>query len=229
MKQVQKRIINSIALSLALLLSAVVAFGQDSLSGKYEGTAKVAGSPDAQIMLELKNEGGKISGHLMSGTTSFEISEGSFTDGKLSLKLGPAAKDGVLNATVTAEKITGDWLAGSQKKAVELKKAVAATAVAPAAINLTGQWEAVADANGQPVPFLLVLNVEGEKVTGSSSSQLGESKITTGTWKDGKLYFQLEGQNGTVTMSGTVVEGKLAGEFDFSGQLQGKWVAVKKN
>jgi hypothetical protein len=53
--------------------------------------------------------------------------------------------------------------------------------------------------------------------------------IKAGTWKDGKLNFTLEGQNGSVTLSGAVVDGKLSGEFDFSGQLQGKWVAVKKN
>ncbi len=229
MKQVQKKTINSIALSLVFSLSVVSAFAQDAPSGKYEGTAKVAGSPDAQITLELKSESGKISGHLMNGETKIEVSEASFAEGKLSLKLGPAAKEGVLTATVTAEKISGDWVAGTQKKTVELKKAAAAAAVAPAAFNLTGEWDAVADASGQPFPFLLVLNIDGEKVTGSSSSQLGESKISTGTWKDGKLYFQMEGQNGTVTMSATVIDGKLSGEFDFAGQLQGRWVAVKKS
>jgi hypothetical protein len=30
-------------------------------------------------------------------------------------------------------------------------------------------------------------------------------------------------------MSATVVEGKLLGQFDYAGQLQGKWAAVKKN
>ncbi|HET7286153.1 MAG TPA: hypothetical protein VFI71_01745, partial [Pyrinomonadaceae bacterium] len=107
--------------------------------------------------------------------------------------------------------------------------AAAPAAAAPAAVNLNGQWDAVADANGQPFPFLLVLKVEGDKVTGSSSSQLGESVMKEGSWKDGKLVFQLEGQNGTISMSATVIEGKLSGEFDYAGQLQGKWVAVKKN
>ncbi|HEX5965663.1 MAG TPA: hypothetical protein VFY51_07015, partial [Pyrinomonadaceae bacterium] len=110
----------------------------------------------------------------------------------------------------------------------------AAAAAAPPsgsapAFNLNGEWDGVADAQGQPFPFLLKLKVEGETVTGSSSSQLGESQIKSGSWKDGKLVFELEGQNGVITMSATVVEGKLSGEFDFAGQLQGKWVAVKKN
>ena len=229
MKRVSKTVINSVAITLALLISAVAALGQDTLSGKYEGTAR-AGSAETQISLELKNEGGKVTGKLVNGQASYEISEGTFADGKLMLKFGPVSKDGVLNATIAEDKITGDWLAGAVKKTVELKKVGPSTAAAPTApVNLTGQWDAVADAQGQPFPFLLVLNVEGEKVTGSSSSQLGESKITTGTWKDGKLYFQLEGQNGTITMSATVLDGKLSGEFDFAGQLQGKWVAVKKN
>jgi hypothetical protein len=29
-------------------------------------------------------------------------------------------------------------------------------------------------------------------------------------------------------MSATVIEGKLSGEFDYAGQLQGKWVAQRK-
>jgi hypothetical protein len=102
-------------------------------------------------------------------------------------------------------------------------------AAAPAAFNLNGQWDAIADANGQPFPFLLTLKVEGEKVTGNSSSQLGESVVKDGTWKDGKLVFSLEGQNGVISMSATVIEGKLSGEFDYAGQLQGRWVAQKKN
>jgi hypothetical protein len=71
--------------------------------------------------------------------------------------------------------------------------------------------------------------VDGEKVTGSSSSQLGEATISSGSWKDGRLSFQLDGSSGAIVMSATLIEGKLSGEFDYSGQLQGKWVAIKKN
>ncbi len=219
---------------LAFLLGTATALAQgttasETLSGKYEGTAKTSGAPDEQVSLELKNDGGKISGRLMNGQTVIEVSEGTFTDGKLSLKFGAAAKDGVLTANVEGEKITGDWLAGTQKRSVELKKVAAAAATSTATVNLSGQWDAVADAQGQPFPFLLTLKVEGESVSGSSSSQLGDSTIKTGTWKEGRLVFQLEGQNGVISMSAIVVDGKLSGEFDYAGQLQGKWVAIKKN
>jgi hypothetical protein len=220
-------------LSLVILVSAICALAQETPSGKYEGIAKTAGAADVQITLDLKNDAAKFSGQLTNGTKSFEITDGSFKDGKLILKLGEVAKDGVLTATVDGEKLSGDWVAGTQKKTVELKKASAAGAAASATagtpVNLTGQWDGVADANGQPFPFSLTLKVDGEKVSGSSSSQLGESNISSGTWLNGRLSFQLDNPNGAVTMSATVVDGKLSGEFDYAGQLQGKWVAVKKN
>jgi hypothetical protein len=212
-----------------IVLASVAVLAQSDVSGRYEGTAKLAGAADTPLTLELKNEGGKITGHLQAGANSIEVSEANLAEGKLSLKLGPAAKDGVLTVKVDGNKLAGEWIAGAQKKIVELTKAAAAPVAAPAAVNISGQWDAVADAQGQPFPFTLTLKVDGEKVTGNSSSQLGETSISAGSWKDGKLSFQLEGQQGTISMSATIVDGKLSGEFDFAGQLQGKWVAVKKN
>ncbi|HET7113549.1 MAG TPA: hypothetical protein VFI57_07900 [Pyrinomonadaceae bacterium] len=221
-----------------LLVAAMhgAALAQDTLSGKYEGTVKNAGAADEKVSLELKNDGGKISGRLMKGQTAIDISEGMLAESKLSLKLGAAAKDGMISAVVDGEKITGDWTAGAAKRSLELKKVTAAAAPSAAAavpaagaVNLNGQWDGVADAQGQPFPFLLTLKIDGETVTGSSSSQLGEAQLKNGSWKEGKLVFELEGQNGVISMSATVVEGKLSGEFDYAGQLQGKWVAVRKN
>ena len=214
---------------LTFVLGASVALAQDTLSGKYEGTVKTAGAADEKVSLELKNDGGKITGRLMKGETAIDVTEGTLDASKLSLKLGAAAKDGTVSAVVDGDKITGDWTAGDAKRTLELKKVTAAAAAPAGAVNLSGEWDGVADAQGQPFPFVLVLKIDGENVTGSSSSQLGESQIKKGSWKDGKLVFELEGQNGVIAMSAVVIEGKLSGEFDFAGQLQGKWVAVKKN
>lgn len=223
---------------LTFVLGASFALAQDTVSGKYEGTAKTAGAADEKVSLELKNDGGKITGRLMKGETAIDISEGTLAASKLSLKLGAAAKDGTVSALVDGDKITGDWTLGTAKRTLELKKVTTTAAASPTepaesapagAINLNGEWDGVADAQGQPFPFVLVLKIDGQTVTGSSSSQLGESQIKNGSWKDGKLVFEIEGQNGVISMSAMIVEGKLSGEFDFAGQLQGKWVAVKKN
>ena len=209
-------------LTVIFLLGGVAVRAQDALSGKYEGTIKAAGAEE-KLSLELKNEGTKVSGRLMRGNASMEATEGTLKDGMLSMDFG---KDYRLIAKVDGDKLVGDWTGDGVKHSVELMRV--ATAPAPA-VDLNGEWDAVADANGQPFPFLLVLKVEGENVTGSSSSQLGESTVKSGSWKNGQLTFELEGQNGVISMSASIVEGKLSGQFDYSGQLQGKWVAVKKN
>ncbi len=220
-------------LTLTLLLGSIVAFAQD-VSGTYQGMVKRPGAAEEKVTLELKNEGGKITGRATHGDKVAVVTEGKLENGTITLHFGT---EGTFTAKVDGDKLVGETVHGTQKMPLELKKvpataaAPATSAAAPAAgpVDLNGQWEAVADANGQSVPFTLNLKVDGQVVTGGGSSQLGESTIKEGTWKDGKLVMQLEGQNGTISLSAIVVEGKLTGEFDFAGQLQGKWVAVKKN
>lgn len=223
-------------LTLTFLLGSIVAFAQGP-TGTYEGMVKMPNGAEQKVSLELKSEGAKVTGRAKHGDKAIDVTDGKFENGTLTLVFD--SKDHTFTGKVDGDKITGEAGDGAQKIPLELKKVTPAAAAAPAAaapaapaaspINLTGQWEAVADANGQPFPFLLILKVDGEAVTGNSSSQLGESVVKSGTWKDGKLVFQLEGQNGTISMSASVVEGKLSGEFDYAGQLQGRWVAVKKN
>ena len=220
-------------LALTFLLGSMVAFAQGpNVTGTYEGTVKMPNGAEQKLSLELKSEGTKVTGNAKHGDKTIAITEGKFENGTLTLVFD--SKDHTFVGKVDGDKITGEAGDGGQKVPLELKKVTAAATATTAttaagAVNLTGQWEAVADANGQPFPFLLTLKVDGENVTGSSSSQLGEAAVKSGTWKDGNLVFQLEGQNGTISMSAKVVEGKLSGEFDYAGQLQGRWVAVKKN
>ena len=227
----------TLLLTLTFLLGSIAAFAQTSqnLAGTYEGMVKrPGGTTEEKVSLEVKTDAGKISGRATHGAMSIESTDGKFENGMLTLNFG---KDASFVGKVDGDKLVGNLIHGANEKVpVELKKVTAAAPAAPAtpaapagAVNLNGQWEAVADANGQPFPFLLTLKVDGESVSGGSSSQLGEAQLKNGTWKNGQLSFQLEGSNGTISMSATVIDGKLSGEFDYSGQLQGKWVAVKKN
>jgi hypothetical protein len=234
-----KYTINRIALlALTFLLGSLVALAQSApdVSGTYEGMVKRPGATtEDKLTLELKNDAGKITGRAHHGQMAADVTEGKFENGTLTLKFGA---DASFVGKLDGDNLVGEATHGTEKVALSLKKVNAAAstagngaaaAAAPAAVNLNGQWDGVADANGQAFPFLLTLKIDGENVTGTSSSQLGEATIKTGSWRDGKLSFDLEGQNGTISMSATVIDGKLSGEFDYAGQLSGKWVAVKKN
>jgi hypothetical protein len=212
-----------------LLLSPLALFAQtqpptpDQFVGNYKGTAKM-GSGEMEVTLEIKSANGKLSGRAVAGGTEHQITSGEIIGGKLALKFAPADAAS-LTLQQREDKLVGDWINGAQKGTVELKKIAAEASLAE---FLTGQWDATADANGQPFPFTLTLKVEGEKVTGTSNSELGLSTISTGTWKDGKLVFVLESANGQIGMVAAIVDGKLVGDFDLSGQMSGKWAAIKK-
>ena len=231
--------LNSIALVLVILCCSLPALSQgttgsntqaltlEQFAGKYKGSAK-SPARDLVLTLEIKADGGKLSGRLSESTNEHTIVSGEIAGNKLVLNL--QGKTGAERLTIETRegKLTGEWVINSGEWA--------ATGGKPGPIQfeksiedvLSGEWDAVADAQGQPFPFLLTLKVDGEKVTGSSSSQLGTSPISSGTWKDGKLAIVLEGSAGQIAMGATMIEGKLSGEFDFAGQLSGKWVAIKK-
>jgi len=201
------------------LMAAAQATTAPSLAGKYEGTAK-GPNGDVHLVLELIDEAGKISGQITSPGGVYKIVKAQTVDGLLTIEAEGANSKGKLTLRQKDETLTGDFTADGKTGPVEFKKA--------AAVDLTGEWDAVADNQGQPFPFSLTLKLEGEKVSGSSSSQLGTTPITTGTWKNGQLSIVMEGGAGQIAMTAVMIEGKLSGEFDFAGQLSGKWVAIKK-
>jgi len=239
----QARLSKPLAALFLLLLSPLVLLAQpggakpvtaDQFTGNYKGAAKDSAGA-ILLTLEIKSENGKISGRLIAPRNEQAFTSSELKDGKLTAKFGSGDTAGTLVLQPRDSKLVGDWKAGAQTRAVEFERVPAVPAVAEvkkapdaAAAELAGEWDAAADVQGQAFPFTLTLKVDGEKVTGSSSSQLGESTMSSGVWKDGKLAVVLEGSNGQVALIATMVDGKLVGDFDYAGQLQGKWVATRK-
>ena len=219
-----KELINKIPrLMMPALLGSVLAisvFAQQhpSVAGKYEGTAKTPNG-DVQLTLELKEDAGKISGQVTSPHGSYNIVKAAMTDGVLTIEAEGDGTKGKMVLRPKGEALVGDFTVDGQTGAVEFKKAAAAKD------DISGEWDAVADAQGQAFPFTLSLKLDGDKITGSSDSQLGHANIVSGSWKDGKMAIALDGN---IALVAVMVEGKLSGEYDYNGQGSGKWVAVRK-
>lgn len=243
----RKSLLKTVAGCFLLLLAALNLFGQsgapvpkptfDQYAGNYKGTAAdPAGA--ITLILEIKAQNGKVSGRLIAPQKEQPLTSGEVVDGKLTMKTGTGNTAGSLVLQQRDKKLVGEWKVDGKTRQVEFERVPAEKESSAAEVKkapepssaevLTGVWDAAADAQGQAFPFTLTLKVEGEKVTGSSSSQLGESTISSGTWKDGKLAVVLDGTAGQVALIATLVDGKLSGDYDFAGQLQGKWVAAKK-
>jgi len=209
----------------------------DSLSGNYEGVAKSDQMGDIPLKVELKNDNGKLSGKIDTPQGPAAITGGTYADGKLTMKFDAGGTEGTVTATVNGDKISGKWELGGQGGPLELKRSGAAAAAepkkeemkpAPAGDAVTGEWDASADAQGTAIQFTLKLKLEGDKVTGSSESAQGSLPISKGTFVANKLTFSLDTPNGAIVLNGMVKDGKIVGEFDFAGQMTGKWEAKKK-
>jgi len=230
MLSINRKAISIAAAGFALLLVPFMALAQPStgagqnpqasFAGKYEGTVKDE-TGEQKLTLSLIEDAGKYSGALGTAKGSFKILKGTMANGTLTLDIEkPGGTSGPMNFRKNGEGLTATFTEAGKTITVEFRKA--------SADEISGEWEAVADAQGQAFPFTLVLKLDGDKVTGSSNSQLGSSNISSGTWKEGKLAVVLESGSGQITLVAIMVEGKLSGDYDFMGQSSGKWVAQKK-
>jgi hypothetical protein len=246
-----RKIITLLAMALLLLASVASAASRNThanlasqaqsadVSGKYEGVAKSDQLGEIPITVEIKNTNGKLSGKIESPQGPAAITDGTYADGKVTLKFDAGGTEGSVVATLVGDKITGKWDLGGTGGIIELKRVGAAAAAAPAMPKkeeakpaagdpISGDWDASADAQGMTIPFTLKLKLEGDKVTGTSDSAQGSAAVSKGTWSANKLSFSLDTPNGAIGFTGTLKDGKLVGDFDFAGQMTGKWEAKKK-
>jgi hypothetical protein len=230
------------AIATASSLNNSIGRDNDTLSGKYEGVAKSDQLGEIPLTVQIKNDNGKLTGSIETPQGPAAITGGTFEGGKIVMKFDAGGNEGTVTAMLDGDKITGKWELAGQGGGLELKRAAmvasapassasgAAHPAAPAAGGdpISGEWEAAADANGAQFPFTLKLKLQGDKVTGSSESDQGSAEVSKGSLVGDKLTFTLDTPNGAIGFTATVKDGKITGDFDFAGQMTGKWEAKKK-
>src|SRR5207302_4166166 len=119
---------------------------------------KMPNGDPVQITLELKDDNGKISGQASTPHGAYNITRATIANGLLTLDLAAQGSTGKIAVRQKDDKLVGNWRLGDQTGAFELKKASTKD-------EISGEWAAVADANGQNFPFTLVLKLDGEKLS----------------------------------------------------------------
>ena len=93
-----------------------------------------------------------------------------------------------------------------------------ASSVLFAQANVAGNWTLDVDSPQGATKVNLVLAVEGEAVTGTIASDMGESKFT-GTLKEGTVTFSFDmaGPQGplTITTRAAITGDEMKGEMDY--------------
>ncbi len=93
---------------------------------------------------------------------------------------------------------------------------------------MTGTWECVSHGSSQgDMPFTLYLEQNGETVTGSVSSPLGGTDLTSATFKKKTLDIRIETPQGDYVLSALLKKGKLTGTWQHDPE-KGTWEGAKK-
>lgn len=95
--------------------------------------------------------------------------------------------------------------------------------------KMAGTWECTSHGSSQgDMPFTLYLEHTGEAISGSVSSPIGGTDITTGLFKKKNLEIRLETPNGTYVLSAKLKKGQLSGQWSHDAGESGTWEGKKQ-
>lgn len=99
---------------------------------------------------------------------------------------------------------------------------------APAqAADVSGEWSITVNSSQGPIPAVLRLKVEGEKLTGVIAGGDGGEMPLEGTVKDNEISFSFWYGEVPVSMVGKVDGDTIKGTFDAGGQDGGDWTGKR--
>ncbi|MEW6747327.1 MAG: PDZ domain-containing protein [Planctomycetota bacterium] len=121
-------------------------------------------------------------------------------------------------ATLTAR--SGPWVA--ELSAAGLQDAPAASQEAPAGDPVTGEWEGrvITDFDiGRAGEFTLELKLVEGKLSGIVRSEMGDSRVTGGSFdsKTGEIKFTTQSEQGEASIKAVIKDDKMTGELSFMG------------
>ncbi len=93
---------------------------------------------------------------------------------------------------------------------------------------LTGTWECMSHGGEQgDMPFTLTLEQAKEDVTGSVSSPMGGTDISSGTFKNKTVEIHINTPNGNYTLTGKLKKNQLNGDWSTDTNQKGTWEGKK--
>jgi len=95
---------------------------------------------------------------------------------------------------------------------------------------LTGTWECMAYGSSQgDLPFTLYLEQQKDVVSGSVSSPLGSTEITSGSYRKKRLDLRIDTPQGNYVLTAKLKKGQLTGTWTLdSPPEQGTWEGKKQ-
>jgi hypothetical protein len=234
---------------LSLLIGAVLLAGPvhaqgDGAAGTWDVSFTTPNGP-MSVALTLKKDGDKLSGTI-AGPQGEVAVEGTQKDNAVVVNFSVQTPNGAFVIAMNGKQ-DGDAIAGTMNfgqgqaewtgkrrggAAAPAGEAAAAVAQGDKPADVSGAWAIQLDIGGQTVTPTVTLKQDGEKLSGTYSSQvLGEQQVT-GTVKGNDVTFgfqaSFDGNAVKVTYTGKVDKDTMKGSVAFGDMGEGTFTAKKK-
>jgi hypothetical protein len=114
-----------VPLCLAIAQSDKKSPAKDSVNGHYAGTAKNRAEEVIQVIFDLAEKEGVMSGMIRSDHGDFTITGGSHKGEDVTLEFDANGGTGTITLKLAEDKLSGTWSAGEDGGPVEVKKVAA--------------------------------------------------------------------------------------------------------
>lgn len=234
------------ALAFALLVFAPAAApAQTNVTGDWAVTVE---SPQGPVTLDasMKQAGEELTGTIVSpmGSVDFKGKVVNDTlDVAYTMEMQGNAIQITMNGKVAGDSISGNFNFGGlgdvpwtakRKPAGGSTIAAASPAPGPAPAagvgGIDGKWDITFNMGGNPMPATGSFTLTGEKVSGTLSSQAGDTPVTgTMTGQSLKLAFSVETPQGAleITMTGDVIGDNITGKATLVGLGEAEWTGKR--
>jgi hypothetical protein len=232
------------AMKLSLILTSVLTFAfvaqAADVTGKYKGTLSRSNGETLDIAMDLKQEGGKVTGKVSSANGELDIEEGKVDGDKLTYVV-KFERDGNKVPVKNTAKIVGDTLEGKAEIPNEDGAVVSREwKVKKEASNaqFTGKWKSsFTRQDGNSIDINYNLKQEGDKLTGTTSfNNSPETEISEGKVNGKEVSFTIkrerDGRTFLSKYTGKLDGNKIVGksESNFGGETRTRdWEATKQN
>src|SRR5438034_4300894 len=217
-----------VALILSVTPSNIYA-GAENILGKWVAKAVTPNGP-IELELEVKIEGNQLVGTMAGFQGSVPLSNLKFENPDLSLEATLAGATFKLTGMLKDGKFAGNYeQVGADLKGTWTAERKDPPVPAAGPGEIAGAWTSVAVTPNGDLTATLDLKHEGDKVTGSVSSETGALPIQAASYKENRLQFDVEFGGNRYRIGAVLKDGKLFGQWSsVGGSDSGAWSATRK-
>ncbi len=199
------------------------AAAQAAAAGKWEIMATDPDGTQRRATLDLRQNGGGVTGSIALDTgDTLPISAGKVEGDTIRFRV--SIGDGDIEV---AGKVSGDTVSGEYK--IPTGETGKFTGKRAGSASLTGRWNVIArDAEGSPMRATLDLREEGGRLTGTITTDSGDSApLVDGQVQGGTFRFRIYTGDGNIEVQGRLEDGKVAGEYTTPNGSKGTYTATR--